>query len=136
MQSSSLRAPTKFERRRLDQIPLVGCVVCSHFIQIRQQAEVHHLTLGGRHGAKRRGHAYTIGLCPWHHRGQVLNPAIDTPAILGVSYALLPRLFRETYGDDQALLVLQSELMIRAERMYVMPKPFADPVSPGGIWRP
>ena len=101
-------------RQRMRAIPGLGCLAC------RQQgfglvlAEVHHLTLGGRHGQLRRGDRYTVGLCPWHHRGVVMRhgwtPA-EMAACYGPSYAIEPNKFRRVFGSDDALLLAQDQAL-------------------------
>jgi hypothetical protein len=76
--------------------------------------EIHHLTVGGRHGQLRRGHMATIGLSPWHHRG-VCRPGWsieDMTAAYGPSYAHQPTAFRDHYGDDERLLQYQDEILM------------------------
>lgn len=90
-----------------------GCLVC-HILGIgRLPAEIHHLTVGGRHGQKRRGHDYTIGLNSWSHRGEPLPgwTIEECERRLGPSYARSPNAFRERFGDDDTLLALQNELI-------------------------
>lgn len=95
----------------MDRIPELGCLACRLQGLGKVYAEVHHLTIGGKHGAPRRGHAFTIGLCLWHHRGRVFEgwSFARCRQEAGPSYAERPRLFRETYGDDDRLLELQAE---------------------------
>jgi hypothetical protein len=54
----------KLERAWMDAITQLGCVVCLVHERIFSPSEPHHLLSGGR----RRGHLYTIPLCPPHHR--------------------------------------------------------------------
>ena len=84
----------------------IGCIVCRERGFGFVPAEKHHLLTTGRHGAgKRRGEAYTVGLCAYHNRG------IGAPtAELGPSYAREPRRFRCLYSDDW-LLARQNELL-------------------------
>lgn len=100
--------PTKEEVARFDAIREVGCIVCREFYRMCAGAEIHHLTVGGRHGQKRRGHEFTIGLCPYHHRGHCQD---REPLYLGPSYALQPKRFREMFGQDDELLALQKRLL-------------------------
>lgn len=103
--------PTKAESARFEAIHRTGCVACRKYRGLVAPAEIHHLTCGGRHGQKRRGHQFSIGLCPWHHRG--VGVAVELEARLGPSYARTPRLFRETFGQDDELLAFQNELLAR-----------------------
>ena len=89
----------------------IGCIVCLHRGLGYVPCEKHHLLTTGRHGnGKRRGEAYTVGACPYHHRG------IGAPtAELGPSYAREPRAFRALYPDEW-LLAKQNELIAEWQR--------------------
>ena len=88
----------------------IGCVVCRMRGLGYVACEKHHLLTTGRHGTgKRRGEAYTVGLCQYHHRG------VGAPtAALGPSYAREPRAFRELYPD--ALLLAEQNRRIEKWR--------------------
>ncbi|GAP66814.1 hypothetical protein MBSD_n2129 [Mizugakiibacter sediminis] len=105
--------PTKAQEARWDAIREKGCIACRTRGWV-VTPEIHHLTTGGKHGQKRLGHDYTIGLCAWHHRG--VMPAGHTERLMersyGPSYALSPRAFRETFGNDDALLAFQNALIV------------------------
>jgi RecA-dependent nuclease len=113
----STGTPTIGQRARLDAIKALGCIVAHRRgITINDEpvpCEIHHLTIGGLHGQKRRGHDFTIGLNPWSHRGVAFNGW--TPArcleLFGPSYALEPRRFRQEIGNDHDLMALQDELL-------------------------
>jgi hypothetical protein len=109
-------SPTKAQSRRIDTIKRAGCMACR--INDRrlwprcdgEGSDAHHLLSGGR----RRGHAYTIALCPWHHRGNRPEDCrTDADALhrYGPSLAKGTRMFRETYGTDDELLTAQNELI-------------------------
>lgn len=85
----------------------LGCIACRMDGRGYVPCEKHHLLTSGRHGnGKRRGERHTIGLCPYHHRG-VGNPAdYGSPSL-----AREPRRFRELYGEDGPMLVLQNLLI-------------------------
>lgn len=109
--------PTAAQRQRMDAIAEIGCIV-AHSLGIDLDdrpipAEVHHLTVGGKHGAKRRGHDFTIGLNPWSHRGEPFGgmSAARCEELFGPSYALQPRKFRQEVGSDDYLLDLQNTLI-------------------------
>lgn len=93
--------PTAAQQQRMDVITEIGCIVAySLGIDLGDRpipAEVHHLTVGGKHGAKRRGHDFTIGLNPWSHRGEPFGgmSAARCEELLGPSYARPPRKFRQ-----------------------------------------
>lgn len=121
-QGRSTGTPTNAERARFDAIKAIGCIV-AHELGIyfldengeRQPVpcEIHHLTVGGRHGQKRRGHLFTVGLNPWLHRGVPFGgmDAVSCQMRFGPSYAREPRRFREEVGDDERLLTLQNKLI-------------------------
>lgn len=107
----STNAPTKAQQERFYLIQEIGCIACL-MRSMKRAAEVHHLTVGGRHGQKRRGHDFTIGLCSWHHRGvNAYGNQNLGESTYGPSYALRPRLFREVFGNDDFLLGYQDELI-------------------------
>lgn len=123
-QGRSTGTPTKAEAERMAKIPHLGCIAC--FIELKRNSanlhaffgqqtacEVHHLNVGGKHGQKRRGHRYTIGLCSWHHRGESTISTIHERVreILGPSFLHHARAFRERYGSDDELLELQDDLL-------------------------
>lgn len=103
--------PTAAQVERFELIRECGCVACLIY-GLQTLPEIHHLTFGGRHGQKRRGHDFTIGLCSWHHRG---DPGFSDRELCelayGPSYALQPKLFRETFGQDDFLLAYQNQLI-------------------------
>ena len=117
-QGRSTGTPTKAQAARFDAIRDVGCIVAKMRGLRRIPCEIHHLTVGGKHGQKRRGHDFTIGLNPWSHRGEAFggwSPA-QCLEMFGPSYALQPRRFREEIGRDEALLEYQDELIHITER--------------------
>lgn len=142
MFGTGLPAPTVAQQLRMDLIVEACCIACIA-CGFREPCEVHHLTVGGKHGQPRRGHAYTIGLCPWHHRGAVSLAVYDRLGVhtrgrlvdlIGPSYALQPFVFRGSFGDDDKLLAVQSVELARVASTYVVPRRgYADPVLPGGI---
>lgn len=113
----STRNKTKAQLARLDAIKDIGCIV-AYSLGIRfgekpVPAEEHHLTVGGKHGQKRRGHDFTIGLNPWSHRGEPFGgmSAARCEELFGPSYARQPRKFRQEVGSDDYLLDLQNTLI-------------------------
>lgn len=124
-QGRSTGKPTKAEAERMAKIAPLGCLACRKEIERNPSnlaafgakhfgTEVHHLNVGGKHGQKRRGHRYTIGLCAWHHRGECWltpNPE-EAKWMLGPSFFHHAREFRERYGDDDQLLALQDQLIL------------------------
>lgn len=113
--------PTAAQVARFEAIHRIGCVACRKRGEINH-AEIHHLTTGGLHGQKRRGHDYVVGLCVWHHRGAPFptlegrdRTAADCLQELGFSYARDPRRFREIFGRDEELLAYQNDLIASLE---------------------
>ncbi len=109
----STNAPTKAEAERFDAIKELGCIL-GHKLDLGWvPAEIHHLTIGGKHGAKRRGHEFTIGLNPWSHRGVLFSGLTQAQCLemFGPSYAKQPRAFRELIGTDDELLEYQNQLL-------------------------
>lgn len=103
--------PTRAQEERFFLIREIGCIACLSR-GITRAAEVHHLTIGGKHGQKRRGHDFTVGLCSWHHRGEnAFGSASLGELTYGPSYAREPRKFRETFGHDDKLLAEQERLI-------------------------
>lgn len=80
----------------------IGCIVCRDRGLGYIPCEKHHLTVGGKHGQKRRGERFTIGLCPRCHRGRSAvggqtersSAYSDSP-----TYADNARRFRALYPD-------------------------------------
>ena len=105
---------------RCRYITSIGCLAC----RIRgyfAQCDVHHLNMGGKAGQKRRGNAFTIGLCPFHHRGVPLGHLSynDARAMVGPSLAREPNRFRLLFGSDNSLLETQNRLIAEAERHVI-----------------
>ncbi len=105
--------PTAAQQQRMDTITDIGCIVAYSLGLGYVPCEVHHLTVGGKHGQKRRGHDFTIGLNTWSHRGEPfggMSPA-RCEELFGPSYARQPRRFRQEIGSDDYLLDLQNTLL-------------------------
>lgn len=106
----STGTPTKTEARRMDTIKELGeCMCCKQRGMIGHYIEVHHLLSGN----KRRGHLYTVGLCPWHHRGVPMYgyKKADMICIYGHSLAHGSKPFRRMFGSDDYLLWMQNEML-------------------------
>ena len=66
-------APTKrnvkkSEKRWLNEVAQLGCLVCKRMGYGETPAEIHHIRSG--QGWGRASHYQTIPLCPEHHRGR------------------------------------------------------------------
>ena len=100
---------TKAERERMDALKLLGCIACRMTGSIAGTPEIHHLLSGN----KRRGHAFTIPLCPWHHRGEMggLWNATAHERALGPSLARGSKRFHATFGTDDELLARTNQAL-------------------------
>ncbi|WP_426805366.1 Ref family recombination enhancement nuclease [Stenotrophomonas sp. SrG] len=105
--------PTVSQEARIDSILEIGCIVCDALGHGYMPCQVHHLLVGGKHGQKRLGHDFTIGLCSWHHVGEPMAGLSHSACAdrYGPSYAREPRRFREEIGRDDYLLDLQDTLI-------------------------
>lgn len=114
--SRSTGKPTVAQVARFEAIHRGGCIASRKRGQV-VPCEIHHLTVGGLHGQKRRGHDFTIGLSPWHHRGEPMFGLshAECEARFGPSYARQPRRFREVFGRDDELLAYQNEILSQLE---------------------
>jgi len=83
--------PTAAQQVRMDAIREIGYIVARSLGLGYVPCEVHHLTVGGKHGAKRRGHDFTVGLNPWSHRGEPFG---------GMSAETCERLFGPSYAKQ------------------------------------
>lgn len=102
--------------RRLKEI---GCYPCWTQGLMNVYPEIHHLNLGGKAGQKRRGDAFTIPLCTWHHQGQPLDgfTVSQTREIRGPSLKLESKAFRERFGSDDAQLAKTNELITKLDEV-------------------
>lgn len=110
---SPLGPPTPEQEKRWDAMRAGGCIVARMMATGWAAGEIHHLTVGGKHGAPRLGHDLTICLSPWSHRGIPL-PGYSVETMeqkFGPSYARTPRAFRREFGGDQRLLDAQQDLL-------------------------
>ena len=113
---SSAPSPTKDEARRMQRLPYIGCVACMQK-KMSVLCQVQHLLSGGR----RRGHRYTVALCPWHHQGIPPGPLTMKQAekLFGPSFELHKRRFHEAFGSNDELLAKTDELLTKAEQNVV-----------------
>jgi len=65
MMSKNMPRPTAAEKRRMDLFRVTGCMLTWLKFGKKVPAECHHIVMLG----KRYGHAYTIPLSSWYHRG-------------------------------------------------------------------
>lgn len=101
--------PTKAEAARMARLKGMWCIACFHTPHVTpgyRTPEVHHLLSGNR----RRGHMFTIPLCPWHHRGEHYDYGPkDMEQVHGPSLARTSKKFREAFGSDDELLELTNK---------------------------
>lgn len=115
MGSRSLPPPTSQQLMRWALMRAHGCIAC-RILAIACECgptEMHHQTVGGKHGAPRLGHDFTIALGAWHHRGEK-SAALFVPDYelsFGPSFAKTPRAFRREFGPDAELLAYQNCLI-------------------------
>lgn len=114
----STTTPTKAEAERIRACKEGPCVACVLWGErpdaplgywVMPGGDYHHLLSGGI----RRGHLFGVCLCPWHHRGQPdwgHIPA-DMRDYYGPSLMDGSKVFREAFGDDDALMAKQDELL-------------------------
>lgn len=103
--------PTAAQLKRWDAIRELGCVCC-RLRSIVRAAEIHHMTIGGKHGQKRLGHDFTFGLCAWHHRGENAFGSKDLGTkAYGPSFAHEPSRFRRVFGTQECLLEVQNLML-------------------------
>lgn len=96
----------------------IGCIACIQQGYGPSPCERHHLNEGDQPGRKRRGDKESIGLCQWHHVGRCWCNGFpinrDCPkckAERGPSWRHHKVEFTETYGDGDAMLAYQEELL-------------------------
>ncbi len=101
---------TKAEKARFELIKARGCLACrAERCEQPLPTEAHHLLSGGR----RRGHAFSIPLCQWHHEGLV-RASFNTGTmriVYGPSLRLESRAFHARYGSDDELLARVNALI-------------------------
>lgn len=98
---------------RFTTILVCGCIACWMAIGRMVPPQIHHLNEGDRHGGRRLGDRYTVGLCVWHHVGQLSFDwtAGMHRARLGPSWAREPAAFRQIFGSGEELLEFQNALI-------------------------
>jgi hypothetical protein len=99
----------KADSSRMQLIKESGCIATLLAAGKSQAPDVHHLLSCGR----RKGHQFTIGLSPWHHRGVQLDgfSRQEMMGIYGPSYAHSRRGFQAFFGRDDLLLKIQNVIL-------------------------
>ena len=94
------KTPNAAEKRHLDALRQIGCIVCRNQ-GFNTPTAIHHLD--GH--TKPKAHYLTLPLCFHHHQGG------DGDGTLFYSVHFYPREFREQYGCEYALLQQVQELL-------------------------
>lgn len=93
IKSKGKKAATSAEKRHMDTVARMGCIVCRNLGFGETPCEIHHVRfLVG--GGQRAGNLDVLGLCPPHHRlgGH------------GVAYHAGPETWEENFGTERELL--------------------------------
>lgn len=116
------RQPTKAEGERIEQAKTCACIPCLVWASLGNMPMEDVAELSDYNHAKsgniRRGHGKGYAGCLWHHRGRVEDGWTHQTmrAHFGPSLMDGSRLFHETYGDDDDLILIQNRLLeARAE---------------------
>lgn len=110
---------------RFSALRQLGCIACKLEKAPIQcgPTEIHHLTIGGRAGQKRRGDLETIPLGRWHHQS-IPKPGrnmTQMEELYGPSYRLTSRAFRASYGTDDELLAKVNALIDEPREVFYPP---------------
>lgn len=94
----------------------IGCICCIQQGAGPNPCEKHHLNKGDQPGRKRRGEAFTVGLCQWHHVGRcwcngfpVQRDCETCRTDRGPSWHHHKVAFLEAYGSGDTLLAFQEQ---------------------------
>lgn len=91
---------TKEEKKHLERVASIGCIVCRNEGRYNILAEVHHIRNSAGMG-RRNSHFETIPLCPAHHR----------TGGVGIAFHAAPRTFEAAYGTERELLAQVNEIL-------------------------
>ncbi len=94
-----MRALTKADIARGDEIRELGCAVCWIVHEVYSEPEIHHLNGQCKPGC----HSLTIGLCTKHHR-QPCNEKLDGKKLWLSRHGDGRKTFEKRYGTEQELL--------------------------------
>jgi len=79
------RTATAAEKRHMNRVAALGCILCDHLNLDATPAQVHHIR-EGQGMSQRASNFLTVGLCPEHHQGKTGLHGLGTKA------------FERTYG--------------------------------------
>lgn len=90
--------PTKHDLVRFRKLQDFGCIACRLEGHFHEPCDIHHIKQGS--------HQDTIGLCPWHHRGDTIEGCSATlmRTLRGPSLRGHKRAFILAYGTEAQLL--------------------------------
>ena len=102
------------DQRRFMRLQDIGCLCCLKEGYPGVPVDVHHIVDKG-YREHSGGHAATLPLCPWHHRGVPPGGLSIDEALfrVGPSLALHKKRFVETFGTERHLLE-ETDLLIEA----------------------
>lgn len=98
------RTPTAEEKRWMDDVQSLGCIVCRKEGKGQTPAEIHHIDGKTKVGA----HFHIIPLCYFHHRE-------GSATSLYISRHPYKRRFEERYGSELDLM-FEVELLVIKKR--------------------
>jgi hypothetical protein len=111
------RAPTQAEGFRVAAAKVTACIPCLVWARAGHMPMEHVANLADynhcKSGNVRRGHAMGYACCGWHHRSIVGEgwTHAQMREHFGPSLMDGSRLFHATYGSDDELIALQSEIL-------------------------
>lgn len=113
----STGTPTKAESMRIVEAKLGPCVPCLVWARAGNMP-MDHVMQGGEYDHKksgnvRRGHMFGFNACQWHHR-RIPGEGWTFKAMrehFGPSLLDGSKLFAATYGSDDDLIALQTEIL-------------------------
>lgn len=108
---------TNAEKRRFLRLQELGCICCHIEGLGYVPAEIDHIVDKGYRRLS-GGHAATIPLCPYHHRGVPPSGFSEDTArgYAGPSKRLHRKLFIKTYGTDRELLAVVNKRIEALEK--------------------
>ena len=96
------RKPTKEEKKHLDAVRDLGCIVCRQF-GVSSPGVPHHINGKTTHGA----HFDVINLCQNHHQ----TKSNDKPPYWISRHGDGRRAFEETYGSERKFLIETNKIL-------------------------
>ncbi len=106
------------EQRRFSRLQEIGCIACLKEGLGHVPPDVHHIVDKGYRRLS-GGHAATIPLCPYHHRGVPPSGFTEDTAMFaaGPSLALHKKRFIHTYGTERELLAEVDKRIAQIEQV-------------------